>query len=230
MHGPGWGEVILGAALSLALGVVLGAVLLVLKPIKQVKELPKELERNTVYYIEGSHDSSKAKQALPKRKAFAEGQSVTVTEDEINSLIGGPATPPAATPPAKAGDKKAPEKKDDKAAAAASGEMLATGSPNVRLHDGKMQVCVPVSVNVLGVGQTVTFQARGDFEKRGDVFVFTPDQLYLGSCPVQRLPFLQGFVVKKFLESQPIPEDIATSWRKLASVSVEGSTLKLAMQ
>src|SRR3954462_14319386 len=108
-HGPGLVEIVLGVVLSIILGVVLGALLLVLRPISQVKEMPKDPVKGMVYYIEGSKDTSKARQALAKRKAFVEGQSVSVTEDEINSLITpapGAATPP---PPAKAADKaKAP--------------------------------------------------------------------------------------------------------------------------
>jgi hypothetical protein len=41
IYGPGWGEVIFGALLSLVLGVVLGALLLVLKPVVIAKETPK---------------------------------------------------------------------------------------------------------------------------------------------------------------------------------------------
>ena len=109
VHGPGWAEVILGAVLSAVLGVVLGAALLILKPIVVVKELPKEPVAGAVYYVEGSRDTAKAKQALAKRKAFAQGQSVTVTEDEINSLAAPAAAAPATPPPPKKGEKAAPK-------------------------------------------------------------------------------------------------------------------------
>src|SRR5829696_1419260 len=94
-HGPSLVEIVLGVVLSIILGVALGAVLLVLRPISQVKEMPKEPAKGMVYYIEGSKDTSKGRQALAKRKAFVEGQSISVTEDEINSLINpaGAATP-----------------------------------------------------------------------------------------------------------------------------------------
>ena len=242
-HGPGWAEVILGAVLSAVLGVVLGAVILVIKPVVTVKELPKPEERvrGTVYYVEGAQGGN-PKQALAKRKAFVEGQSVTVTEAEINALASpaGPST--AAIPPAKAGEKaKAPEKTKapekgkagDKAAAAAasfSDEMLAKGPPNVRIRGGVMQVGLPVNLNVFGVGQKVLVQSRGQFVKEGDMFVYRADELYFGSCPVQRLPFLSDYVHKKFLNEQAIPEDIATAWRKLTNVTIEDNALKLSMQ
>lgn len=226
-HGPGWAEVILGAVLSAALGIALGAVLLIVKPVATVKELPKPEDRvrGTVYFVEGSRDTAKAKQALAKRKAFVEGQSVTVTEEEINSLVG-PAPGAPAAPAAK--DAKAAKAAEKKAEPAAE-STLATGTPNFRVREGRIQIAVPVNVSLAGVTQKVLVQTRGEIVKEGELFVFRPGEMYLGSCPVQRLPFLAGYVRSKFLETQTIPEDIATAWRKLAGVAIEGNALKLTM-
>jgi hypothetical protein len=233
-HVPSWAEVILGAVLSAVLGVLLGAALLVFKPAETVKELPKQEDRKrgVVYYVEGATGGN-ARQADAKRKAFVAGQTVTVTEAELNALASaaaGPATPP---PPAKApdkkGDKKGAEKgkADDSAAPAAEG-FITPGTPNFRIRDGVVQIGAPVTVSVFGMGQKVTMQARGGFKKDGDVFVYDPSELYLGSLPLQRLPFAAGFVRGKVFDSQKVPEDIVTAWRKLSSVTVEGNTLKLA--
>lgn len=166
IHGPGWGEVIFGAVLSLVLGIAIGAVLLIVKPVVVVKELPKEPVAGTVYFVEGLRgDSAKGKQALAKRKALLEGQSVKVTEDEVNALAS------AATAP------KADEK------AGNSVESVVTGTPNVRIRDGVMQVGVPVTVTVMGYQQKLIAQARGGFVKRGDVFAYDPDEIFVGSCP-----------------------------------------------
>jgi hypothetical protein len=231
-HGPSWTEVILGALLSLILGVIIGAALLVLRPAVVEKAEPKERERDVVYYIEGSKDTAKAREAVAKRKAFLEGKSVTVTEEEINSLIAAGA--PAATPAAKDA-KKAPEKKDGKdakaaenAAPAAGGNgYFTTGAPNVRVRDGALQVGVPVTIDLLD--HKVVAQATGGFVKRGEIFVFEPTTMYLGSCPVHRLPFAANYVRNAFVASQPIPDDIKTAWAKLANVSIEGNAVKLTM-
>jgi hypothetical protein len=221
-HGPGWGEVILGAVLSLILGVAVGAVLMVLQPVISVKEPPKEPIAGAVYYIQGlPGDANKARVAMGKRKAFVEGQSVKVTEDEINALASAAAAPSA--PAAKPGEKAAP-------AAAKTNETLSTGVPNFRVRDGRMQIAVPVTVNVMGFEQKLVAQARGGFEKSGDVFAFEPNEMYLGSCPIQRLPFLAGYVKAKIATSQKVPDDIAAAWAKLANVSIEGNTLNLAVQ
>lgn len=226
IHGPSWVEVILGAVLAAALGVVLGAVVLIIKPIQVVKGGTKEkdLVPGAVYYREGSHDIAKAKQAAAKRKAFAAGQSVTVTKDEINVLV--LAAPDPGTPATRA---KPSEKAAPPPAAAAAGELLASGAPNFRIRDGAFQLSVPVTVNVAGLEQKFIVQAQGAFVKKGVEFVFDAETLYFGSCPVLRLPFVSGYVAKKVLWAMGLPEDIAAAWAKVASVAVEGNALKLTM-
>lgn len=219
VHGPTWTEVILGALLSLILGAVLGALLLVFRPVTVARELPKEPEKRAVYYIEGSREAGPGREAPAKRKAFLAGQSVTVNEAEINALIGASRVD---------AEKKGGEKpKDGKAAEAAGGGAFVVGAPVVRIANGEFQVGAPVTIDLLG--HKIIAQARGGFEKDGQVFVFKPTEIYLGSCPLQRLPLLSGMLRSKFVAAQPIPEDIMEAWQKLAAVSVQGKTLKLTM-
>jgi hypothetical protein len=107
--------------------------------------------------------------------------------------------------------------------------MLATGTPNVRINGGEMQVGVPVTVNALGLDQKVIVQARGGFVKKENGFAYEPSSIYFGSCPVERLPFLSNYVRNKALALQTLPEDIKTSWAKLTNVAIEGNALKLTM-
>jgi hypothetical protein len=221
---------------------VLGVVVLTIKPSAAVKELPKEPVAGTIYYVQGSHDSAKSKQAAAKRKQFAQGASVTVSEDEINSLL--PPPPPLSTAKPKAGDKgkvadkKAPEKAAPKAgekagapgAPASAGELVTLGAPNFHLHEGKVQIAVPVTISVLGMEQAVTVVADGSFVKKGSVFAFEADTLYLGSCPVQRVPMAAGYVAQKFIAALPVPDDVAAAWPKVTDVAVDGNVLKLTMQ
>jgi hypothetical protein len=218
VHGPSWTEVVVGAVLSLLLGIVLAIVLLVFKPVMVSRVVPKEGERDprAVYYIEGQHTGSRRAEALAKRKAFLDGQSVTIGEDEINALVAAGTTPT----PAEAGQPKG---------ATARNDALAVGMVNFRIRDGVMQVGAPVQVRVLGLDQRIIVQARGGFAKSGDVFVFSPSELYLGSCPVQNLPFLARYVRNQFVAAQPIPADLAAAWGKLADVAIEGDVLKLTM-
>lgn len=213
-YGPSWTEVVLGALLSTALGVVLAAGYFVFKPVTRVKELPKEPIPGTVYYIEGSRDYSNARRLIAKEKFFAKGGSVVVNEDELNTAAN-PVTAPAAPG----------------TEAAAPATMLSPGAPNFRIHDGALQITVPVrlKVDLAYLDTTVLVQATGNFARQGDAFVFQPKTVYVGSCPVERLPRAMEFVVKKFFDSQPVPADIAAAWGKLADVTIEGSTLRLTM-
>jgi len=222
--GPSWTEVVLGAILSLALGIVLGALSLILRPVVSVKELPKEADRvaNAVYYIEGSRDTTKGDLAEAKRKNFAAGQSVTVNEDELN-LLAGSKNPPTPTPAPKA---KAKPGETPLPPMTADAKVM---PPNFRIRDGVMQVAVPTKVNVLGFEQKVVLLAKGDFTREDGKFVFAPASMTLGSCPLDRVPYAKNFALKKLLGSQDLPEDIAASWGKLIVARVEGNELKLTM-
>jgi hypothetical protein len=52
---------------------------------------------------------------------------------------------------------------------------------------------------------------------------------YIGSFPLHKLPGLSSQVLGYILGQVQIPEEIGTAWKKLANVTVEGSTLKLTM-
>lgn len=229
-HEPGWGEVILGAVLSVILGVALGVVALVFKPVLVVKEMPKDPTPGATYFIEGSRDTGKAKQAAAKRKAFAQGASGTfsVIEDEINTLAG-PATPMGAAPAKKPGDKPAAAPAAGAAPAAPAPDGVSTGTPNFRIRDNAVQIGVPVQLGFLGADLRVIVQAKGNFVKKDGLFTFVPDTLLLGGCPMDRLPYGASYVTKKFLSGQTIAEDISANWPKLTDVHVEGSVLKLTL-
>lgn len=239
LYGPSWTEVILGAVLSFLLGGVLAAAVMIARPVKTVRELPKESERQreVVYYIEGSKDSTKGKTWQAKRQQLVAGESVALTEDELNAALG-PKTPaPAPAPAAPAPKGKGPAPKapapapaaEPAAAVANTGGLIAPGAPNFRIHDNVLQVGVPCTLNVYGFQLPVVVMATGGFAKTSDGVVFAPDSFYIGSLQVNRLPALQGFVTRKILAAQPIPEDLDTAWKKVSDASIEGKTLKLSM-
>lgn len=208
-HNPGWIEIVLGVVLSLLLGAVLAAVFLVLKPVATVKEMPAEPEAGVVYYIEGTRDSNRARQASAKQRAFLQGGTIALNEDELNAL----AAPSAPKP----------------ADAEAVPQTVTAGTPNFRIREGVMQIGVPLRVSVAGIDQRVIVQARGDFERRGDTWVFAPAEMYVGSCPVQRLPLAKNFVMKKFMTGATVPEDLASAWSKVQEARIDGSTLQLTL-
>jgi hypothetical protein len=210
LYGPSWTEVLLGAALSIVLGVALGATHLVLKPVKSVRELPKEIAANTVYFIEGSKDSSKGRGWLLKRQAILQAQAVDLTEEELNTAIATPTEKPKA---------------DAAPAAPAADAMLSPGALNFRIAEGQLQMAIPVKISLLDT--TLIVQAKGSFEHKGDGFRFVPSQFYVGSCPVQRLPIVQGLLLKRLYEGMKAPEDLSAAWAKLSEMNLAGRVLKL---
>jgi hypothetical protein len=218
LSGPSWTEVLLGAALSLVLGVALAAAHLIIKPVVTVREKLKEPVEGVVYFREGSKDANKGQTWLRKRQAFLDGQSIDLTEDELNTAIatpiekpkGGAGQPASAAKPAPAND-----------------AFLTPGSVNFRIAGGQFQIGVPVKVNLLEA--TVIVQAAGVFVKKGDTFEFVPKTAYVGSCAVSRLPIVEGLLMKRLFAAQNVPKELTDAWAKLADVSVEGKTLKLAM-
>lgn len=221
--GPSWSEVLFGALLSAVLGAVLGAGLLMLRPVTAEKAEPKELKPGVVYYIEGTRDANRGSAAAQKRVGFISGQSVSVNEDELNTLIAGGSG--ADKPRSEAA--KGPAA--GKAAPAAESGWVSVGKPNVRIRNGVLQIAAPVTVDALGLGLRLTAQARGGFEKRGEQFVFVPGELYLGSCPLQRIPMLGALVAAGLVSGTPIPDDLRAAWAKARQVTVEGTTLRVTM-
>jgi hypothetical protein len=221
LYGPSWTEVIFGAILSFALGIVLAIVFLILKPVAVVREMPKEdkIVRNMFYFIQGSKDSSKGKGIDAKLKDLAAGKSVTVTEDELNSLFAGKATPP---PAPKAGA-KGPAKADQPPS------MPAASGPNFRIVDGKLQIGLPTTIDLLGINQSLVVVATGHFGNEGGKVSYEIDDFRVGSLPASRLPYIQGAVVNKVLAAQNFPEELTGIWNKLASITIEENTLKLNM-
>jgi hypothetical protein len=221
--GPSWTEVIIATTLSVIIGVTLGAASLVLKPVFFVKELPKEPVAGAIYFIEGSKDGTKGRQYTAKRKAFAQGESVVVNEEEINLIIASvqPPAAPAAAPK--------PKPKPGEATEFSFDVETKVNPLNVRINNGLMQLAVPIKVSIFGAESTVVVLAQGTFVKGDNGFVFEPSASWAGSCPLDRLPIVNSMVFKKFIGAQPVPDDIAASWAKLVGAHVEGSTLKLVM-
>jgi len=198
--------------------VVLAATHLILKPVETVGVLPKSPVPGTVYFLEGSKDTNKGNTWLRKRQAFLDGQSIDLIEDELNTAVATPIEKPkggagqpasAATPPP------------------ANDALLTPGAVNFRIDGGQVQVGVPVKVNLLDA--TVIVQAAGGVVKKGDTFTFVPKVFYIGSCALDRLPIVEGLIMRRLFAAQGVPKELTDAWAKLANVSVEGKTLKLAM-
>jgi hypothetical protein len=237
-YGPGMFEVFFGALLSLLLGAVMAVVYLALQPVQVGAPDPKAEPVGPVTYIQGTNDDDRGKQWLRKKQLFTEGTSVEVNEDELNAWITAGTAPeppnaadvkkPAPAAPAKPGAHPEPAAA---AAPASSGGFIQFGTPNFRITNGALQIgseC-QLDLDMIGVKRPLILQASGRFVKNEGKFVFVPDQLYVGSCPIHKLPGVAAFVFDRVIAYDKVPEDIAAAWKKLTLVSIEGNSLTLTM-
>jgi len=215
-------EVAIGAVLSIVIGVALGAVYLASKPVATVKEIPKDAPAGAVYYIEGAHDTGKAVQAGEKLTTLAGGGSVTMTEEELNTLVGQPGKAAAPAAPVKPGEKPPPPPP--------AAHAVEPGPLNFRIHDGLLQIGSPVRLSLFGLDAKVIVQTRGSLVKRGNGVAYEPAVAYVGGCPLQRIPVVGPAVMKWLLVPKPVPEAIAAAWSKVADASIDGATLRLTAQ
>lgn len=223
LYGPSVTEVALGALLGLLVGVLVACVYLVFKPVAQVKEMPKEPSRSTVYYIPGSESSAKSKTWSAKYKEFAAGNTLNlaVTEDELNAWANTLSVPPPAPKPgAKPEDAKKP----------VTDGIFNPGKPNFRIVDGKLQIGAKCLLNWYGLTQEVTVLAVGSFTKSGGVFIYSPEKIFLGSCPVHLLPGVAGPLTGHLISKGKIPDEARAAWAKLDDVSIDAGALKLVAQ
>jgi hypothetical protein len=85
-------------------------------------------------------------------------------------------------------------------------------------------------LNWYGLTHEVTVVTTGGFKRSGDKFLFSPDTVYLGSCPLHLLPAVSGILMSHLINKKAVPDEIRSAWAKLDDVTLEGSVLKLTVQ
>jgi len=225
LYGPSTVEVAIGAVLGLLLGVAAAAVFLVFKPVQTVKGKPKEPEKGLVYYWTGRTDSNKARAWQDKLAAFEKGGTVMLTEEELNAWatsVSGAAGKPEAKPAKPAEKPKAAEP-----AASADSEFVSASGLNFRIEDGRLHLGARVTLNYYGIGKEVVLQATGGFARSGDTFTFKPDEVHLGSCPVNAIPGVTGALTKALVAKAKVSDEFRAAWMKITDISVEGDLVKV---
>lgn len=207
LYGPSMIEVVLGAVLGLISGVLVACVYLVFKPVTTVRELPKEQPRGMVYYIPGTDSRAKGSTWQAKQKLFISGKSVQLVEDELNAWIASASA--ASTKDTPASDIFTPSK------------------PNFKIVNDRLQIGLTCTLNWYGLMTDLTVQSSGSFQREGDHFVYTPDKVYLGSCPLHYLPAAPGMLVSHITNKEKVPDEFRTAWTNLNDVVVAGGALKL---
>jgi len=256
LYGPTIYEVTLGLLLSITLGAGLAIAFLIFKPAEVVAEMPKEDERKTgqVYYVAGTTEHAKAKQWMRKRQLLVDSTpgEIAFTEDDLNVWFmsstdaGKQATEKANKAQAEAAAKAAAAKPAPKptgkpgAAPAAPAiapvpeeipptDLITPSVINFRIRDGVVQVGLPTTISALGYSFPVVAQARGAFEKRGDMFVFVPESIMIGSLPLHRFPQATEYIMERAMASEALPPELMAAWKKIKSVVVDDKAIKVTI-
>jgi len=225
-HGPSVLEVFLGAALSLVLGVAAALVYLIVQPVQIGLPDSKAEPMGPVTYVKGTQDEDHGKQWLRKKQLFTEGTSVDLNEDELNAWITAGTEPE----PPKAADTKPPAPGKPAEPAAAS-KLIQFGTQNFRIANKMLQIGTEgeIDLDMVGIKRSLILQTSGRFVKTAGGIAFVPEQFYIGSCPLHKLPGVASFVFNHVMAEVKIPEDIAAAWKKLATVSIQENSLLLTM-
>jgi hypothetical protein len=212
LNGPGVVEITLGVVLSLTLGVLLGVLHLIFKPVETVEKPVDGAKAGQVYFVQGSVNSGKARQWTRKRQMLTDGGSVDMAfnEEELNAWASN--LMPQASP---------------QKGADTSGSIFTPEKVNFRISDDVMQVGLLGQISQFGFEQEMVFQTRGKFEPGPDGFRFSPDELYVGSLPVHRVPGLAPWLIQRIITAQELPENVKETWSKIKLVAVEGNTLRI---
>lgn len=208
--GPTTAEIVLGSLLSLVLGVLLVSLYLILKPVEVVREMPEEPELRTVYWLEGRKDAGLGRRWLFKREAFLQGQTVSLSEDEMNLWV-------ASVYPPRVGG------------AAKGGSVLDPTTPLFRLDERELAIGILCKLNVFGLlERDLVVQTLGGFgppQGRGPVYLLR--EFYIGSLPVHRLPVVKGMFARWVEGFYEFPEDLSAAWSRLIEAQVQDGTLVL---
>lgn len=206
--GPGLGEIVLGGILSVILGALLAAIFLAARPMKVVKELPKETEVGVVYFLEGRKDYEASRRWMFKRDVFVQGQTVELTEGELNYWVESVYPPPAKDAPNDA--------------------IFSVGTPQFHIADDELKAGALCRLNLFGMVYQVAVQSAGGFAKVGDKFEFRPRELLVGGLPAHQLGPLGPIIFRQVAGAFVPPEDVAAAWARLTDAHVEGNVLILA--
>lgn len=199
-------------------GVLIAGIYLVLKPVKfesapTAPATPAEgaaVDRNLVTYVAGNAGHPGGQQWRVRERAFLAKAptGVALSEVDINRWIATTYGP-----------------LDRRIELKSYGFEMTPDVPLVRVSGNEFQMGIEYRCKLGDAKKTIVAQATGHFEKDGDRHVFAPDKVYLGSCPLPGP--LGALLVDKLVASYPIPDDVAASWKSVATARTEEGALKL---
>ncbi len=212
--GPKLYEIIIGAILSVILGVLLAVVYLAFQEVEEVDQLPSEEARQarTVYFVEGETGAPGQFNWRPKQGAFEEGRSGTLelVEQELNQWVADQFS-----------------ELEDRDYEDEGMFYIAPRTLNFRIDDGKLQLAADLDWTVFGYSHSLKTQALGSFVREEGVFVFEPETMYVGGFKLPEPAVLGSALIRRIVEALNVSADLRDGWASLTDVSIEEDVLIL---
>lgn len=206
---------IVDVALGITMGCLFAATYLALKPVAirdgAERSGEKEKERHEVTYIRGRSGLVRTSVIDAKKTSFLsrDRAGVELSEEEINRWI---STEYGNSP-------RTAEYEDFEAEFRAD-------VPVFKVRGDETEVGMVFDLSVLGVTRKVVLQAAGAFQREGGRFVFVPEKMYVGSCPVN-IPYLSRRIFNAVYDRFEVSSDLSEAWADVRGLAVEGGLIKL---
>jgi len=155
---------------------------------------------------------------LVEKSKFATNPSKTKPTDKAKPAE--PIKPLEAPQPAQSAKTAGPSPTDG---------FLITAVPDFRIVGDALQISWSCTLDVLGLKRDVVLMTTGHFEVSGAQVDFVPEKLFLGSCPLHRLPKASRALLAYVFKNQKTPDNIRLAWAKCTAVSVVDGGLRLVL-
>jgi hypothetical protein len=206
---------ILDVGLGISMGCLFAAVYLALKPvsIRDGGEKPgaKEPARHEITYVRGRSGLVRTSVIETKKNSFLtrDRAGVELVEEEINRWIS----------TEYGNDARSAEYEDFEAEFKAD-------VPVFKVRGDETHVGMVFDLSVLGYTRKVVLQAAGAFQREGGRFVYVPEKMYVGSCPVN-VPYLSRRIFDAIYDRFEVSSDLSAAWADVRGLVVEAGALKL---
>ncbi|TVR46970.1 MAG: hypothetical protein EA425_16520 [Puniceicoccaceae bacterium] len=211
-------NVIVGAVLSLLLGVVGAVLFLVMVPVVEgtppaEDEIDRSREDYLRYYQPGTRSGQRGANWMLKKQALIDGRSGALLfyEEDLNLWAA-----------------NAYEQQLD-GNGTVLGVLSVPGTPVFRVAEDHLAVGLPVKLQLLGLERDIIVQAKGGFATRDGRLVFRPHEVLVGSWPVPAALGLRQRIYRNFAGAFPPPEDVREAWPQVEAIGFEDQALRVVI-
>lgn len=206
---------IVDVGLGIFLGCLFAATYLAFKPVTIRDSVPtsgdKEPGRHDITYVRGRSGLVRGSVVQAKEESMLARtrDGIELGEEEINRWIS-----------TKYGDANRSREFEDWDAE------FKADLPVFRIRGDATQIGMTFDLSALGITRKVVLQTVGAFQREGGRYVFVPESMYLGSCPVN-IPFLSRRIFDAVYDRFEVSSDLRAAWADVRGMVVDRGLIKL---